>query len=150
MAARGTGGAQLPLQLLEPGIGRRPRLAATLLPLTVGIVDAGPEPQAPLQSLTGGRIADAGRQLLIQQRRHQPPGLGGSGLLQGPLDDGIPLLQGQLAGQPGGTTPAGGAEHPGLTTGEQHNSRLRRQLEALEMIRQQIEADTAGTLGTVG
>ena len=94
MASGGLGRTQLPLQLRQAGIARCIGLAPTLQPLTVGIVDPCAEAQSPLKGPAGGCIQGARRQPLIKQCRHKPPGLNGRRLLQGPLDQGLPLPAG--------------------------------------------------------
>ena len=123
MAAGGPGGAQLPIQQLQALIscGPRSRLTTTLQPFTVDIIDASTQPQAPLQGPGRGGVRDTGGQLLIQQLGHQSPGLADRCQLQGPLDDRIPLLLGQAAGQLRRPAPARCRRRTRLTAGEQHH-----------------------------
>ncbi len=120
------------------GLGRV-RLKATLQPFTVGIVDPLAQAQPALQGSAGGLIAHTIGQLLIQQRRHQSPGLGGSGLFQGPLNEVVPLLQRQVRGQHSSPAPAGRCRHAGLPARQQHLCSLAIGLEAHQVVGQQIK-----------
>lgn len=141
MAAGGPGGAQLPIQQLQALISGGPcsRLTATLQPFTVDIIDASTQPQAPLQGPGRGGVRDTGGQLLIQQLGHQSPGLAGRCQLQGPLDDRIPLLLGQAAGQLRRPAPARCRRRTRLTAGEQHHRSPPGLPQALQMVSEQID-----------